>query len=147
METRGKKAVKRFTVLAVALAVIFCGALTVSDTASAKTKKMIIKSVSDTTLECYKAVLTTDYLDDPVWVGYIGTGKCKKLKMSDKVVFKLMDFNTQKSYKVTREEFENVMQIMPCYREDTEGKVCYYGLSCQVKLKNNKVVKIVQLNQ
>lgn len=148
MGNKVKNGFKRMLVLVMALSLMLSGAIVTSVEASAKSKKVIIKSLEDNSMEYYKAMFATEYLGDDIeWENIIGVGKAKKIKVSDKAKYAIMDYNKMKAYKVTKEEFLNVLDMNECGKNKEKGKIWYWGMACKLTIKNNEVVKITQLYQ
>lgn len=149
MGNKVKNGFKRMLVLVMALSLMLSGAIVTSAEASAKTKKVvIIKTLGDDSMEYYKAMFATEYLGDDIeWENIIGVGKAKKIKVSDKAKYAIMDYNKMKANKVTKEEFLNVLDMYECGENKEKGKTWFWGMACKLTIKNNEVVKITQLYQ
>ena len=107
---------------------------------SAKTKMYLISKVTKKYVKCY------DWKVNYSTRVFKPKGKLKKIKLAKGVKFKLIknsaSLNNQVTKRVSKTKFK---QAMKWYSKDKSGY--YYYMLADVKIKNNKVVKISERMQ
>lgn len=96
----------------------------------------------------HRADWISKIVPDPGWTNVVGYGKLKKIKLSKKAKYKLMNnFSKMTCKKVSKKKFSKRIKSSEPSKHVVKGHTWYWGMYARIKVKKGKIINITQMYQ